>query len=690
MGKYADALFAPAEAGPSEAPISDSSKAAGYGTLAAGSYMPDDGTRARYYAKQRGLPIDRYRISKGRVAYQADNGKWYLEEPETRPLSDPGSLATGAAQMPGPVVGAGPGVVAGALTAPALLSGPLGAAAAVGATTAAGAGGQYLREAVGNAISGETQQGTGMRSAGNAAATAVGEGVGAGINGYLQRWLARDISTLDRAQTAQLQRQAQKEGIPLTPAEATGLQSLGATQRMLTQHPASANAMQRFFSDRSKNIADRANDLIDGISTMDSGELAGTNLRDMARIALETAKNERGAAAAPYYSAAKNSQAFVNVGPALNYLHDAAQSAKGATAAALEKASKLFTDPATGGIDTSVRGLHNTKLALDDLINGFDSDVGAISKGGAKSSAYATLVGLKDKLVQALTSASPDYAQGMKTFEQYSEPLDRLKNSLVGVLARTEDRGAQQALLNAFNPGMTGPRAVAEARQAFMRLGPNGVSAWQDAKRAFLQNALDKASKEYASTSQNPVSMAGPKFAKALFGDPRQARIMEMAFDSSELDALRGFGDVMDAIGRVRNVGSDTAWNQEAIKDAKDQARPLVARIMRNMNPAQFLKSFDEAATQWSGDRKMDALARVYTSPDAMQRLRELRTVAPGTQRFATGVAQLLASLGESAVDSVLARSGGVEPPSDSSARPQSAPAAATPKRKYGDLLTQP
>ena len=64
---------------------------------------------------------------------------------------------------------------------------------------------------------------------------------------------------------------------------------------------------------------------------------------------------------------------------------------------------------------------------------------------------------LEEKLVEALTSASSDYAQGMKTFEQYSEPLDRLENSLVGVLARTEDQGAQQAPLNAFNPGKAGP-----------------------------------------------------------------------------------------------------------------------------------------------------------------------------------------------------------------------------------------
>ena len=201
---------------------------------------------------------------------------------------------------------------------------------------------------------------------------------------------------------------------------------------------------------------------------------------------------------------------------------------------------------------------------------------------------------------------------------------------------------------------------MAEARQAFMRLGPNGVSAWQDAKRAFLQDALDKASKEYATTGQNWSAWPGrssPRHCSAILG-----RRVSWRWRSIRASWMHwcGFGDVMDAIGRVRNVGSDTAWNQEAIKDAKDQARPLVARIMRNMNPAQLLKSFDEMATQWAGDKKMDALARVYTSPDAMQRLRELRTVAPGTQRFATGVAQLLASLGEGAVDSVLSRAAAV------------------------------
>ena len=171
--------------------------------------------------------------------------------------------------------------------------------------------------------------------------------------------------------------------------------------------------------------------------------------------------------------------------------------------------------------------------------------------------------------------------------------------------------------------------------------------------------------------------MAGPKF-KALFGDPRQARIMEMAFDPSELDALRGFGDVMDAIGRVTNVGSDTAGIRKP-SGRQGSGPPLVARIMRNMNPAQLLK---RASTRWQRNgraiKKMDA-GSIYPGRDAAVcascvRWRQARNA------FATGVAQLLASLGEAPLIQC-SRGGGVEPPSDSSARPQSAPAAALPKR---------
>lgn len=692
MGKYADALLggtAPPEGLPP--PVSDSSKAAGYGDTAAASYIADPMAQARYFAKRRGLPLERYRIVQDRPAYQADDGNWYYERPDLAPLQDPGSVASNVAALPGPIVANAPAVATGILTAPAALAGPGGLAASMGLTGLAGAAGSTARDAIGNAISGESQPGTAGRAGESAVFNALGQGIGAGINAFLGRNAVRDLPRLRPGQASALERQSLREGIPLTPAELTNLESLKATQRILTNMPSSAGIMRDFYEGRANSISSRVAGMLDAMSPQDSGEIAGRNLRDWALIALEGAKNERAAAAEPFYEAAKRSGAQVDPRPVLGFIDRELQTAKGATRNALLKARSYFFQPGTDQLDTSISGLHSAKLALDDLLNGLEPDAAMVGPGGSKSTSFATLARAKDGLTQLLRNASPDYAQGMDTFQAMSRPLDDMKNSLIGVLAKTSDANAQKAMLAMFDPAKSGPRAIAYARGVFGRMGPEGQQAWQDAKRAFLQDTWAKASREFATTGQNPSSLAGPKFRALLLGDQRQQDALRAALTPGEFDSLSNFGDVMEAIGRVRLTGSETAWNQDMIERSREGARPLVVRIARNLNPAQALRSFDATVTDWFQSNDLERMARVYTSPDAMRRLKELRALKPGTQRWTAGVTQLAAELGEDFVDSMLARTSDAVPPLPGRAQPQSADQTSTPsatrRRSYSQQL---
>lgn len=670
-------------------PVSDSGHAAGYGAAMAGSYIDDPIVRARFFAQRRGIPLSRYRIVQGRPVYRADDGKEYFEEPDFAPLSDPGSAVSATVRLVGPATAVVPPVAVGLATSPLMLAGPGGLVASMSATGAAAAGGQYVKEQIGNLFAGEPQKGTASRMVSAAGANALGQGIGAGLNAVLGRVAAVDINRLDRPAVAGLQRKATREGIDLNPAQLTNLDSLKAQHRLLANMPASAGIMREGADRQAGQVAGRVGDLLDSYSLQDSGEIAGRNLKEAALIAIEEAKNIRASAAQPFYDAAKSSGAHVDSRPILGYIDRELRSAKGATRSALQKARSYMFAP-DGSLDTSVSGLHSAKLALDDLLNGLEPDVGVISPGGSKSTSFRDITKIKDALVQTLSNASPDYAQGLQAFRAASAPVDQLQGGLVGLLARTDDARAHKALLGLFDPSKAGPRAVAEARVALSRVDPE---AWQQAKRAFMQDAWDRASKEFASAAQGGAIPAGAKFRALLLGDKRQQDVLRSALSPSEFNAISDLGDVLEATGRVRLSGSETAWNTDVLQRTADEARPMVMRIIRNLNPAQFLRSFDETVTNWAMQGKLTRLAEVYNSPDAMRRLKELRLASPATQRGRTLLVQLAADFGEDFARDMLAPSVDAVPPRLGQAQPQEEPRTAappaSPRRSWSELLDQ-
>lgn len=703
MGKYSDALLGPGAAAAAPAPISSSANAAGYAASTAGAYIDDPGTRARFFAERRGIPVDRYRIVNGRPVYKADDGNEYYEEPDLHPISDPGSVLTAATSIPAAVTEAAPPLATGIVTAPMAIAGPAGLATSMGLTAAAGAGGKLLKESIGNSIAGEDQPGTAGRALRGAVEGGLGQGVGAGITAGLGRFAARDLPQLDLAAVNRLQSLANKQAITLTPAESTNLDSLKATQRLLTNMPASSGKMRKFFDDRAQGIQTAVGDTIDGFSPQDSGELAGRNLKEMALTAIQAAKNERESAAEPFYKTAMaEGGATIDPTAILQKIDAELVTAKGATRDALNRARTFFfrpdgpkpafqpvnAPPRTPPVENSVAGLHSAKLALDDMLNGVDPK--GPKAGGQDSTTFAKLTALKEDLTGLLNEASPSYRQGSETFQRMSDPVNGLQKGLVGVLARTEDANAHRALLNMFNPATTGPRALFEARIALSRMGREGVETWNEAKAAYLSNTWDAASKQSMSSSQGPGT-AGAKFSAMLMGDQRQQRLLQSAMEPEQYRGISDLAEVLEATGRVPLHGSPTTWNTEALEQVKESSRPLVAKIVRNINPATFLKSFDQTATNWAMQGKLSKMADVYTSPDALRRLRELRVVQPGTARGVTALAQLASDIGGEFVSDVLATSSATVPPSQGPLPPQQAgqpPApASSPRRSYSQQL---
>jgi hypothetical protein len=223
----------------------DTPNPASIGTSAVASLADDPKAQIRYYAKQRGIPEDRYQVINGQVAFRGDDGGWYAEIPKNWGATD---IVRRVAAGTGPAIPVVAGAVAGIASSPMLLAGPAGLAGSMAITGGAGAAGQAGREYLANQIMGQDVNPWRIATEGGTAA--LSQGIGGGMTAWANRNAAEDIKQLDKATMSSLRAKAQQQGISLTPAEESGLASLKAQQKYAGNAPRSQNIMQDFYQNR--------------------------------------------------------------------------------------------------------------------------------------------------------------------------------------------------------------------------------------------------------------------------------------------------------------------------------------------------------------------------------------------------------------------------------------------------------
>lgn len=148
----------------------------------------------------------------------------------------------------------------------------------------------------------------------------------------------------------------------------------------------------------------------------------------------------------------------------VDHIDEALRTAKGPVAKALGDARKTLFTPGGRDLDQSVEGLHNARVAINDLV------------AKAEPGAQRALLGVRDELDRALSSV-PEYEHARSGFEAASRPLDAFaEGSVPGrVVARDQVSGrstmAPEKVPEAIAEGPTGARAFndvapPEARQA--------------------------------------------------------------------------------------------------------------------------------------------------------------------------------------------------------------------------------
>jgi hypothetical protein len=625
--------------------IPRSTAAGGAGALTAlKAGVPTDKQAAiKIFAEARGIPENRYRVVGDDIVYQANDGQYYKEIPSvfTKPM-------TAAAYYAPDVLEAAPDIAAGIATSPMLMAGPLGVAGSTAITgsvaATSNAARQYLAGLLGDQeFSGADVAKQGLISGGM-------QVLPFGVGKYLERNIAKDIGKVNTKEVADLTQKAKDLGIQLTPAEMTNLPSLKSQQKVLGNIVESADTLGDFYLNRYKDqVQPAVNKFLTSISKVDDPMTAGFRgqkaLKDRV-VQLEQAREE---GSAPLYRAAFERSVPVDVAPIVKDIDAMLKIAKGDELKTLQRIkNNLYREKPSfdaQGNETMVKTFEDRLPALQRAKFDIDKMIKDESFSSMDKVIKSEVTNIQDRLIQAMGKDNPMYLEANARFQELSQPLNIFAERRAGQSLTAVSKDNLNDLANRlFNNAS--PQTVRYTRQQIQAVSPE---AWNDVTRAYLQTQWEKAMKPRMGAKEPRID-AGADWKTMLMGDTKSQKALLEALGPQQFQALSNLTQVLEAAGRVKKLGSDTAFNQRALKEMEDNAPSALAAFAQVtgglLTPQKYGQFFRDWATERAFAKNAEQLANVITSKDGMNRLRELRKMSPTTPKFISGLAQLAADYG--------------------------------------------
>ena len=606
--------------------------------------VPTDKQAAiKIFAEARGIPVDRYRVVGDEIVYQANDGQYYKEIPSvfTKPMTAAGYYAPD-------VLEAAPDIAAGIATSPMLLAGPAGVAGSAAITGGVAAGTNAVRQAIAGLLGDQEFSGADVAKQG-----LISGGMQVlpfGVGKILEKNLAKDIGKINTKEVADLTQKAKDLGIQLTPAELTNLPSLKSQQKVLGNIVESADTLGDFYLQRYKEqVQPAVNKFLNTISKVDDPMTAGyrgqSALKDRV-VQLEKAREE---GSAPLYRAAFERSVPVDVAPIVKDIDAMLKIAKGDELKALQRIkNNLYREKPSfnaQGDEVMVKTFEDRLPALQRAKFDIDKMFKEESFSSMDNVIQGEVTNIKNRLIQSMGKDNPMYLEANKAFEELSQPLNifaerRAGQSLTAVSKDNLNDLANRLFANAS------PQTVRYTRQQIQAVSPE---AWNDVTRAYLQTQWEKAMKPRIGAKEPRID-AGADWKAMILGDTKSQKALLEALGAQQFQALNNLTQVLEAAARVKKLGSDTAFNQRALKEMEENAPSALAAFAQvtgsAMTPLKYGEFFKNWATERAFSANAEQLANVITSKDGMNRLRELRKMSPTTPKFISGLAQLAADYG--------------------------------------------
>ena len=602
-------------------------------TLIKAGMVDDPEIQKKIYAEARGIPVNRYRVFNGEIIFRDEKGNWQRETGELpadlvkRFLTQTASHPSVSLGTLGAIAGA-PGAVAGAI------------------------GGAGIRKGIGALAFGEEQTTAGnlLNLSIEGLLAAAGEGLGKvigrifarlkpGAHGpmkYAGREIAEGLLTReDHAKAEAIRAIAKRYDIELAPHQLYDKEGMTNIWSYLRKHPATADNI-RTFEDALSDQSDKAIQTF--IKELGGYEetpfVLGKKLQEAATNSIKSAKEVRRVAASPHYQKAFTDAPDVDIKPVIEYIDTELATAKGEIRTQLNRAKKILEKPdlpkvigegeeAILNYDTSLQGLHGSKIEFDRIIENARQD----SLGNTVKRQYQKI---KDLLIEQMDGASPEYAAARRSFKELSEPVEKLKQSVIGELDRLTKEGtiakAPHKLLDLAS--MPDAQLLRTARKSF------DEKLWKRTVGSYIRDVYEG----LKVTEEGKVVNAVGKLHKRFFGSQKQREIMRAALDPQQYKAFEDLMTIFQRAAIGTRQQSMTAPYQAIAREFGEIPGSAIYRW--GMFPRQQATSF--VFGKWNdiliSGRQAD-LIEALLSPNALKQIKKLKPLTPGSRRLIDGFA---------------------------------------------------
>jgi hypothetical protein len=256
----------------------------------------------------------------------------------------------------------------------------------------------------------------------------------------------------------------------------------------------------------------------------------------------------------------------------------------------------------------SIRVLDLAKRRIDAKIN---AAKGSVMQPGDKD-AVRVLTDSKNRLLSSIDGFSKDYAQARKIYSEGAKPLTQLRESNLGRLADLDDTQLKNVSKVVFDPSQTNLNVIADLRN---KIGKKNPSIWKNLIRNELDRRLNKAGSE----------VTGDIFFKKALGNQQDFKMF--------MEATKGFPAIQKQLINMRTQFSTSAEQLKQLRNT-DIARLANLKDPQLKNISSTI--FDPAQTDLNVLRNYRDLIS-SKSPDTWKQLvrNELERRIDGSGNYA-------------------------------------------------------
>lgn len=532
--------------------------------------------------------------------------------PAYEPQTTAGKYASTAAEfVPGALIGGGGGVFRNAVTygvLPGLAS-----------------------EAAGQATSGTPYE---PYARGVAALAAGGAGMAAQRMGSAERLVnnaAAGMTPLQLDQMEALMLQAARQGTPLTRAEAAQAVTNGATGLGNLQHKVEGmGGMREFYSQRPAQNDAAARRVFNTIApTPSQPSTIGPAVGQAAEGIVNDVTSAINRHTRPLYQAAEAQRIGAPVHQALMadplYASTLDQIRSNP---ALNRTIAYLPDDSVGVVDLVQRRLREAADNARIPGQANTSNLAAANYQDARTAPIAaaeTVTGSRPGVAGSYEAAR---AENQRLRDRYLQPV------LAGPLGRiasvdTPTRRAIEALFPT-DPLASSTHEIGMAMSALSNRVP---SAARQLVRAHAEGVFNEAAQNLVS---GPNQAGGARFAATLRGNAQQAANLEAAVRALPngdgiWTGFNRFLDIMEAQGRRKAMGSETAFNAPGVDNLRSGGFINNAVQVGVGGGLKLPQKIMDAVQNWNIGRNVDEISRLFTAPEAAQRFRHLAEAPAGS-----------------------------------------------------------